>query len=104
MASNVLPSALSGRRLPNVWDVAALLFVVGAIVAVANVARGTLVPLDALQATPIDLDPAALPGYALRTTVRMFAALFASILFTFAFAPLAAKNRRAGRIMIPVLD
>jgi NitT/TauT family transport system permease protein len=104
MPSPATPAALSGRRLPNVWDIAALLCVVGAIVAVASAARGTLVPLDALEATPIDLDPAALPGYALRTTVRMFAALAASILFTFTYAPLAAKSRRAGQIMVPVLD
>jgi NitT/TauT family transport system permease protein len=104
MPSPATPAALSGRRLPNVWDIAALLCVVGAIVAVASAARGTLVPLDALEATPINLDPAALPGYALRTTVRMFAALAASILFTFTYAPLAAKSRRAGQIMVPVLD
>ena len=98
------PVALSGRRLPNVWDLAALCCVVGFLVAIATAARGTLVPLDALEATPIDLDPWQLPGYALRTTLRMFAALFASILFTFTYAPLAARNRRAGLIMVPVLD
>ena len=45
-----------------------------------------------------------LPEYALRTTLRMFAALAASLLFTFTFAPLAAKSRRAGLVMIPILD
>ncbi len=104
MSSSATPAALSGRRLPNVWDIAALCCVVGVLVAMAAAVRGTLVPLDALEATPIDLDPARLPEYALRTTLRMFAALFCSILFTFTYAPLAAKNRRAGLLMIPVLD
>ena len=104
MPSTAQPAALSGRRLPNVWDLAALLCVVGLLVAIATAARGTLVPLDALESTPIDLDPWRLPGYALRTTLRMFAALFASLLFTFTYAPLAAKSRRAGLIMVPVLD
>jgi NitT/TauT family transport system permease protein len=104
MPSTAPPVALSGRRLPNIWDIAALCCVVGLLVAVASAARGTLVPLDTLEATPIDLDPARLPEYALRTTLRMFAALFASVLFTFSYAPLAAKNRRAGLIMVPVLD
>jgi NitT/TauT family transport system permease protein len=104
MPSATHPAALSGRRLPNVWDAAALCCVAGLLVAMATAARGTLVPLDALQVTPIDLDPARLPQYALRTTLRMFAALFASIVFTFTYAPLAAKSRRAGQIMVPVLD
>ena len=76
MPSTATPAALSGRRLPNVWDIAALCCVVGLLVAMAAAARGTLVPLDALEATPIDLDPGRLPEYALRTTLRMFAALF----------------------------
>ncbi|CAH2600184.1 ABC transporter permease subunit [Rhodovastum atsumiense] len=104
MPRTITSAALSLRRLPNVWDIAALLCVVGVIVAVGSAARGSLVPLQALEATPIDLDPGVLPGYALRTTVRMFIALFFSVVFTFLFAPLAAKSRRAERIMIPVLD
>ena len=34
----------------------------------------------------------------------MFAALAASLLFTFTYATLAAKSRRAGLVLIPVLD
>jgi len=98
------PAGLAGRRLPNVWDAAALLCVVGALVAVARAAQGTLVPLEALDQPQISLDPMNLPNYALRTTLRMFAALAASLLFTFTYAPLAAKSRRAGLIMVPVLD
>ncbi len=104
MPSTAHPAALSGRRLPNIWDIAALCCVVGALVAIANAARSTLVPLGVLEAAPIVLDPWRLPDYALRTTLRMFAALFASLLFTFTYAPLAAKSRRAGLIMVPVLD
>jgi NitT/TauT family transport system permease protein len=104
MSSPAQPAVLSGRRLPNLWDAAALACVVGLLVAIAAAARGTLVPISQIQATPIDLAPGRLPEYALRTTLRMFAALFASLLFTFTYAPLAAKSRRAGKIMIPILD
>ncbi len=52
----------------------------------------------------VSLDPINLPNYALRTTMRMFAALAASLLFTFTYAPLAAKSRRGGLVMIPILD
>lgn len=97
-----IPSAI--HRLPNVWDAAAFVFVVGVLVAAAQAARGTFVPLTALDASPISLDPLMLPEYALRTTLRMFAALMASLLFTFTYAPLAAKSRRARLIMVPVLD
>ena len=95
---------ITARRLPNVWDVAALFCVVGALVAVARAAQGTFVPIEMLGQPEISLDPTNLPGYALRTTMRMFAALAASLLFTFTYATLAAKSRRAGLIMIPLLD
>ena len=78
--------------------------VFGALIGVAHVARGTLVPLNAPNATTISLDPAGLPLYAARTTLRMFAALLASLLFTFTYATAAAKSRRAGLILIPILD
>ncbi len=99
------PTALLlGRRLPNVWDIAAIVCVVAVLVEVAHVARGTLVPLDAPDAVAISLDPTYLPYYAARTTLRMFAALAASLLFTFTFATAAAKSRRAGLVMVPLLD
>ena len=104
MSSTAYPALATARRLPNLWDIAAILCVFGAIVAVASVARNTLVPLSAPQAVSISLDPWNLPNYAMRTTLRMFAALIASLLFTFTFAPLAAKSRRAALVMIPALD
>ena len=104
MARSILPIALGGRRLPNIWDITAVLCVFGGLVALSQSARGTLVPLSALETSAITLDPWALPDYALRTTLRMFAALAASLLFTFTYAPLAAKSRRAGLIMVPILD
>jgi NitT/TauT family transport system permease protein len=104
MSNTATPAGIAGRQLPNLLDVAALLCVVGALVAAASAARGTFVPLSALGQAPISLDPWMLPNYAVRTTMRMFAALAASLLFTFTYAPLAAKSRRAGLIMIPILD
>ncbi len=100
-----LPASLaSGRRLPNLWDIAAMICVFGALIAVAHVARGTMVPIDAPGATEISLDPWNLPEYAVRTTLRMFAALVASLLFTFTYGTAAAKSRRAGLVLVPILD
>ena len=50
------------------------------------------------------LDPIHLPYYALRTLIRMFAALAASLVFTLVVATLAARSRRAGQIIVPMLD
>ena len=81
-----------------------MLVVFGALVAIARVAAGTLLPIAAPRALAVHLDPAYLPGYAVRTTLRMFAALAASLLFTFTYATGAAKSRRAARVLVPLLD
>ncbi len=104
MSSIAPPALIHGRRLPNIWDAAAIVVVLAILIGVADVAQGTLAPLASVQATAIHLNPAYLPGYALRTTLRMFAALLASLIFTFTIATLAAKNRRAAIVIIPMLD
>ncbi len=104
MSSTVHPVLAHPRRLPNVWDAAALLCVFAAIAAVAHVTPQTFRPIDAPGAITVSLDPRQLPDYALRTTLRMFGAMAASLLFTFTYAPLAARSRRAGLVMIPLLD
>ncbi len=101
--TNFTTPALASRRVPNRWDMAALLIVMGLLVGFVDVGRGTLAPMTAAHTT-IHLDPAWLPGYALRTTARMFAALFASLVFTFTYATVAAKSRRAGMVLVPILD
>ncbi len=104
MATSLPGSLTAGRRLPNTWDVLAIACVFAGIVALVQVTPATFQPIDAPDAVLVTLDPWNLPGYALRTTMRMFAALFASLVFTFTFAPLAAKSRRAGLVLIPILD
>jgi NitT/TauT family transport system permease protein len=104
MSGTSFPAFASARRLPNLFDIVAAVAILGGLVYVATIARGTLAPLDAPDAVTIHLDPAWLPGYAVRTTLRMFAALVASLLFTLTYATWAAKSRRAGLILVPVLD
>jgi len=98
------PPFAAERRLPNLWDVVAILFVFATLITVAHVARGTWVRIDAPGATEISLDPWRLPEYAVRTTLRMFAALAASLVFTFTYGTAAAKSKHAGMILIPLLD
>lgn len=98
------PGLATARRLPNPWDAAAILCVVAALIAITQIARGGFVGIDAPGATEVTLDPWNLPEYAVRTTLRMFAALFLSLLFTFTYGTAAAKSRRARVILLPLLD
>jgi len=90
--------------LPNLYDVIAFIIIAGIFVALAHGARQMGAPLSGLDLAPVTLDPANLPDYALRTTLRMFAAIIASLLFTVVVATLAAKSRKAELVIVPALD
>lgn len=90
--------------MPSVWDAAAFAIVLALFAMIAAAAQKMMGPLSALDISPVSLDPTALPEYALRTTVRMLAALSGALVFTFVYATIAAKSRRAELILIPILD
>jgi NitT/TauT family transport system permease protein len=98
-----LRAAWAGRGA-NRWDWLLLPLVLCVIAAAAYGAMQMARPFVLGQATPISLDIAVLPYYLLRTILRMFAALGASLLFSFAFAAIASKYRAAEKIMVPLLD
>jgi NitT/TauT family transport system permease protein len=89
---------------PNRFDLIAMALIGGFAVLVVHGARQMDLPVSALSTTPISLDLAKLPEYALRSTLRMFAAITLSLLFTFGVATLAAKSRKAEQVIIPMLD
>lgn len=89
---------------PNRWDVIAFLLIFGVLAMLAEGAHQMQAPIGVLVEAPISLDPDNLPHYALRTVLRMFAAIGAALLFTFTYATLAARSRRAEAVMIPILD
>jgi NitT/TauT family transport system permease protein len=86
------------------WDLIAIVLVIGLLTFFAEASRGLLEPLSKLSATPLSLSPLMLPVYAARTTLRMFAAMGLSLLFTFTYATWAAKSPRAEKILVPLLD
>ncbi len=90
--------------LPNFYDLVLFAFIAAAFVALAHGAREMEAPLASLDVAPVTLDPVKLPEYALRTTLRMFAAILASLAFTFVVATLAAKSRKAEMVIVPALD
>ncbi|TAI60352.1 ABC transporter permease subunit [Bradyrhizobium sp. Leo170] len=99
-------SAVLGQNSlrPNVWDLVALLLLIGVLVLIVYGGHQTIEPLSELEHTPVTLDPRNLPLYALRTTLRMLLAIICSTVFTFIYATLAAKSRRAEIVLIPLLD
>lgn len=56
------------------------------------------------QATEISLNPMQLPYYAGRSLLRMFLAYGLSLVFTFVYGRIAAYNKRASIVMVPLLD
>lgn len=102
--AEVLRGGVWHQRAAGWRDLAAVLLVLSVIILVGAGARQMVAPLIAGQQTEISLSPLALPAYALRTTLRMLAALVASLIFTFTYATLAAKSRRAELVLIPLLD
>jgi len=90
------------RFAPSIWDTAIFALVIGGLTLIALGGRQTLQPLAHNPA--ITLDPMALPNYALRTTMRMLAAMACSLVFTFVYGAVAVKSRRAEMVLIPLLD
>jgi len=101
----IVPISVGGwARLFTRWDVLAVLLILGLLIFLAEASRHLLQPLAELQRQPVSLDPANLPEYAARTTLRMLIAMALSLLFTFTYATLAAKSKRAERLLVPLLD
>ncbi|MBK5345105.1 ABC transporter permease subunit [Pseudomonas sp. TH49] len=96
--------ATTRRLLPNRWDLIAMPLVIGFLLFFSITARETWAPIATLQSEVISLDPSNLPEYAMRTTLRMLAAMVAALVFTLLYGTLAAKSRRAEKLLVPVLD
>src|SRR5579863_5706404 len=101
----IVPISAGGwTRLLSRWDALAVLLTLGLLVFLAEASRHLFEPLTELTRQPVSLDPANLPEYAARTTLRMLIAMALSLLFTFTYATLAARSRRAERLLVPLLD
>ena len=88
----------------NRWDWALLPIVLALLILLAYGGSQMARPYQLGETLPISLDPAYLPYYLLRTTMRMFIALAASIVFSCLFAVIATRYRAAEKVMVPILD
>ncbi len=107
MMQRMLPAPGSLRR-PIGFGLADVAVILGALLLLALIARvgaGAFVAFVPPKNVPaISLDPRNLPYYAARSTLRMFIALAASFVFTFAYGYAAARSRYAEQVLIPLLD
>ncbi|MGN6087405.1 ABC transporter permease [Trinickia sp.] len=101
---NRTANASAWRLAPNRWDFVAFPLIICVIAMAAIGFHQTMAPISTLKTQVISLNPAMLPEYALRTTLRMLAAMVASLVFTLVYGTLAAKSRRAGMVLVPILD
>jgi len=92
------------QRAPGWRDLIATLLVLGVVILLGIGTRQMTAPFAIEHQPEISLSLTALPLYTLRTVMRMLAAMLASLLFTFTYATLAAKSRRAETVLIPILD
>ncbi|MDL5033515.1 ABC transporter permease subunit [Pelomonas sp. APW6] len=88
----------------NRWDWALLPLVLAMLVLLGYGAAQMARPFELGDVLPLSLDPWQLPYYLLRTTLRMFMALAAALVFSAVFAVLAAKYRAAEQVLVPLLD
>ena len=93
-------------RIPSfLADAAVLLGALALFALIARVGAGAFVRFVPPHEVPtVSLDPRYLPYYAARSTLRMFLALGASLLFSVLYGYIAAKSRRAEQVLIPLLD
>ncbi len=85
-------------------DVAIFMAIFLLLYAVLKLGAAMDVPLPVAGQQEISLDPELLPYYAGRSLLRMFIAFGASLVFTLIYGYLAAKNRWAERVLVPLLD
>ena len=88
----------------NRFDWALLPIVLAIFVLMAYGSQQMARPYELGQALPLSLDPSYLPYYLLRTTLRMFIALGASVIFSCVFAALTTKYKLAEKVLVPLLD
>ena len=90
--------------LPNSWDFIVFAIIFGIFAALGWGFSQMATPFDLGEPLSIELSPWALPGYAVRTVSRMLIGLSFALLFTFTVGTLAAKNKRAEKVIIPFID
>ena len=102
--NTITPTRAPARARLTLFDIVAFALVACVFVFIAWGMSEFSAPISALKYNQVNLNISHLPNYALRTTLRMLIAVTASFVFTLIYASLAAKSRKAGQVMVPILD
>ena len=86
------------------FNYADALVLLGITVALYGCLRLALYAPAEIRGPQISLSPAALPHYALLSVARMAAAYLLSLLFSLGYGYIAAHNKNAEKVMLPILD
>jgi NitT/TauT family transport system permease protein len=92
------------KRKFSIADCFILIFIFILFYTILKLGAGMSIPFSPEQQPAMILDPSMLPYYAGRSLLRMFIAFGASLLFTFIYGYIAAKNKFAQKLLIPLLD
>ena len=92
------------RHRLSIWDILVFVIVSSCLAAFVLGAQSMTTPYEIGDAITISLDSKNLFSYSVSSVMRMGIALFFSFLFTFTIGTLAAKNRRAEKVIIPLVD
>src|SRR5262249_47216708 len=97
--------ALKAHRLFSQADLIVIPLIGVSLYLLTVAFRGASLPFTATSPNlTVSLDPRLLPYYGLCTLFRMGIAVLCSLIFTFVYATVAAKSRRAEKVLIPILD
>lgn len=103
VAWNRQPSTVHKKQYGSV-DIILFLFVVALLYAVIQLGVQITAPYSLNQSHRISLNPMQLPIDALWSLFRMFAAYFASLIFSIVYGYVAAYSPFWRRILVPLLD
>jgi NitT/TauT family transport system permease protein len=99
-----MPGRPSLRRPISLLDAFVLAAVLVLLYVVLRVGSGTTASFNPQQLKHVSTAPGQLPYDAACSLLRMFIALFFSMLFTIVYGYAAARSRRAEKILVPMLD
>lgn len=92
------------KRKIGIQDFVVVTVVLAALYLVVDLGQSMNIAFSPEHKIVIDLSPWELPYYAARSLLRMFIAYVLALLFSLVYGYIAAKNKIAEQIMVPILD
>ncbi|MFA6076329.1 MAG: ABC transporter permease subunit [Negativicutes bacterium] len=92
------------KRKIGIQDFVVVTIVLAVLYLIVDLGQGMNIPFSPEHKIAISLSPWELPYYAARSLFRMFIAYFLALLFSLVYGYIAAKNKVAEQILVPILD